>query len=230
MIDEFLKNISNKISLSKFLSLEEQEIVKKSKYFYYLLPTECERKRAIVSKDEIYDNNINISIIKITYNKKFGEIKHKDVLGSLIGLGIKRECIGDIILDNNIYVYVISEMESFILNNLYKVGNIVVNVSLALYDEIKDIKVSNYLEKQIIVSSYRLDTIISERCCYSREKAKKYITLKNVKVNGIVNTNPDYIVKINDLVSIHKFGRLIIKEEVKKTNKDKFVLKINITK
>ena len=64
----------------------------------------------------------------------------------------------------------------------------------------------------------------------SREKSKQYINLKNVKINGIVNTNPDYIVKIDDLISIHRFGRLIIKEELNKTKKDKYVLRVLKTK
>ena len=67
-------------------------------------------------------------------------------------------------------------------------------------------------------------------CCLSREKAKQYISLKNVKINGVINTNPDYIVKIDDLISIHRFGRIILKEEIKKTKKDKYVLSILKTK
>ena len=121
-------------------------------------------------------------------------------------------------------------MEEYIINNLSKISNVSVNVVKSSFDEIKDIDINTYIEDEIIVSSYRLDTIISDRCCLSREKAKQYITLKNVKINGVINTNPDYIVKIDDLISIHKFGRLIIKEEIKITKKNKFVLKIWKTK
>ena len=121
-------------------------------------------------------------------------------------------------------------MEYFIINNLIKIGKVSVDVSISNYDEIKNIDVNNYIEDTFIVSSYRLDTIISERCSLSREKAKQYIVLKNVKINGIVNVNPDYLVKIDDLISIHKFGRLIIKEEIKKTKKDKLILRLLKTK
>lgn len=235
-IDEFKKNInsSNKL-VSKFLSLEEQVQLKKinNKIFF---PSNTERKRVIINDESNsdYDNdyilNDYISIIKIEYNHKFGEINHRDVLGSLIGLGIRRECIGDIIVSSDIYVYIIKEMEFFIINNLIKIGKVSVDVSISNYDEIKNIDVNNYIEDTFIVSSYRLDTIISERCSLSREKAKQYIVLKNVKINGIVNVNPDYLVKIDDLISIHKFGRLIIKEEIKKTKKDKLILRVLKTK
>ena len=231
IIDEFLKNINeNKNNISKFLSEEEQVLLKKVKNKFFF-PEFCERKRVIIYNN-IDDFNINdyISVIKIDYNKKFGEITHRDVLGSLMGLGIKRECVGDIIVDDNIYVFVIKEMEKYVLNNLITIGKVSVNVNIISIDDIKNINFDKYIEDTIIVSSYRLDNIISERCAFSREKAKQYINLKNVKINGIVNVNPDYTVKIDDLISIHRFGRLIIKEEINKTKKDKYVLRVLKTK
>lgn len=231
-INDFLKNLDNKeIVVSKFLGLEEQVQLNKFKNKCFF-PKNCERKRVVISKTNVEDFVIfdYISIIKISYNKKFGEINHKDVLGAIIGLGIKRECIGDIILDDFIYVYVLKEMENFILNNLINIGRVNVNVSIADLNEVENINVNNYIEDTFIVSSYRLDVIISERCCLSREKAKQFIILKNVKINGVINVNPDYIVKFDDLISIHRFGRLIIKEEVKKTKKDKYILKVLRTK
>lgn len=229
-INELIKNINSKcLVVSKFLTLEEQAQLNKIKNKTFI-PSGTERKRVLFNNniDEIDYNNY-ISVLKITYNKKFGEINHRDVLGALIGLGIKRECIGDIIVSDNIYVYIIKEMEQFITDNLYQIGKVTVNSEICDINILNDINVCNYVEDTFIVSSYRLDTIVSERCALSREKAKQYIILKNVKVNGIINSNPDYIVKINDLISIHRYGRLIIKEEIKKTKKDKYVLKINKT-
>lgn len=229
-LDEFKKNInSNKKIILKFLSLEEQVQLNRIKD-KILFPNNCERKRVIINDIDDINNEDYISIIKIRYDKRFKEINHRDVLGSLIGLGIKRECIGDIIVSNDIFVYITKEMENFIINNLIKIGNVSVTIEKSSFEELSSIQVDNYVEDTFIVSSYRLDTIIGERCCLSRDKAKQYITLKNVKINGIINCNPDYIVKIDDLISIHRFGRLIIKEEVKKTKKDNYVLRVLKTK
>lgn len=226
MIDNIIKNISSYFTLTKFLTLEEQKIIEQKCRYYVFYPLESERKRAIVSKNEITNKDFQIEILKITYNKKFGNIAHKDVLGAILGLGIKRECIGDIIISDDIYVYVIKEMCSFIVNNLLTVGKVNVNVKLSSFDEIKDISINNYVEDEMLISSYRLDTIVSERTNLSREKAKQYVLLKNVKINGNININPDYIVKINDLISIHRYGRVIIKEEIRKTKKDKIIIKV----
>ena len=226
MIENILKNISSYSTLTKFLTLEEQKIIEHKCKYYYFFPEFAERKRALISTCDINKKDFQIDIIKIEYNKKFGDIKHKDVLGAILGLGIKRECIGDIIVSDDIYVYVIKEMTTFIINNLINIGKVNVNVTVSTFDEIKDIKVDNYVEDEILVSSYRLDTIVSEITSLSREKAKQYVLLKNVKINGNINTNPDYIVKFDDLISIHRFGRIIIKEEVRKTKKDKNIIKI----
>lgn len=235
-IEDFMKNIENncnKIIYSKFLSVEEQAQLKKTNNIIFF-PDDCERRRAIINNNQNNDKddliNNYISIIKITYNKKFGCLTHRDVLGALIGLGIKRECIGDILVDDDIYVYVVKEMQKYIMNNLSFVGRVSVMCDICDIDELKNINMENYIEKTIIVSSYRLDNIISEICCLSREKAKQYIILKNVKINGIINVNPDYNVKIDDLISIHRFGRVIVKEEINKTKKDKYVLKVLKTK
>lgn len=226
MVENIIKNISSYFTLTKFLTLEEQKIIEQKCKYYVFYPLESERKRAIVSKNEITNKDFQIEILKITYNKKFGNIAHKDVLGAILGLGIKRECIGDIIVSDDIYVYVIKEMSSFIVNNLITIGRVNVSVKLSSFDEIKDINIDNYVEDEMLISSYRLDTIVSERTNLSREKAKQYVILKNVKVNGNININPDYIVKINDLISIHRYGRIIIKEEIRKTKKDKIIIKV----
>lgn len=226
MIENIIKNISSYFTLTKFLTLEEQKIIEQKCRYYVFYPLESERKRAIVSQNEITNKDFQIEILKITYNKKFGNIAHKDVLGAILGLGIKRECIGDIIISDDIYVYVIKEMSSFIVNNLITVGKVNVNVQLSSFDEIKDINIDNYVEDEMLISSYRLDTIVSERTNLPREKAKQYVILKNVKVNGNININPDYIVKINDLISIHRYGRIIINEEIRKTKKDKIIIKV----
>ncbi len=226
MIENIIKNISNKTILSKFLTLEEQSVLQKERCSLVFFPTNCERKRALVSYSEIKQQDFQIAVLKITYNHKFGLIGHRDVLGSVLGLGIKRECIGDILIDENIFIFVVKEMSMYIIQNLIQIGNVNVNVALSSFDEIKDIKCDNYIEDEMLVSSYRLDTIISEHTNLSREKAKQYIQLKNVKINGVININPDYIVKYDDLISIHRYGRLIVKEEIRKTKKDKFVIKI----
>jgi RNA-binding protein YlmH len=218
MID-YLKNAKKKTILTKFLSMEEQKILENSKKNYLYSNEIHERKRAFISSNQIDGNDFNISVLKIEYNKNFYELTHPMVLGALTGLGITRECIGDIIISDDIYIIVIAEMEEFIIKNLTSIDKASVEVIKSNSEELENIEVNNYYEDNIIVSSMRLDVIVSTITNYSREKAKTYILQKNVKLNGIVKTNIDENIKVGDLLSIHRFGRTIIIDIVRKTKK-----------
>lgn len=227
---EYLQNALKRKLLTKFLSLEEQKILEASPFYYRYSDIGSERKRAYISKQPIDDDDFNIAVLKVNYNKKFYNLTHPMVLGAITGVGITRECVGDIIITDEIYVVIISEMVSYLINNLTKIDK--AHVSLELVDKniIRDIEVDNYITKNIIVSSMRLDVIVSTITNYSREKAKLYIIQKNVKVNGVINTSVDHLINIGDLISIHRFGRTIILDDVRKTKKDKHVLLIKKTK
>jgi len=228
-MNEYIQNAKNKLTLTKFLSLEEQKVLESSHLEYLYSNVGYERKRAFISIDAINANDFNIAVLKVSYNKKFYNLTHRMVLGALIGLGITRDCIGDIIVKDDIYVVVIREMVTFIINNLEFIDRAKVDVEIVSNETIKDIDVDNYIEDQIIVSSMRLDVIVSTITNLSREKSKTFIIQKNVKINGVVNTNIDEIIKIGDLLSIHRFGRTIIIDIVRKTKKDKIVLLIKKT-
>lgn len=229
MVTDYIINAKNKDLLTKFLSLEEQKQFKNKKVKFSNLG--YERKRAYLFHDQEFDDiDFKITVIKLSYNKKFYALTHSQILGALMSLGIVRDCIGDIYVNDEIYILVISEMAPFIINNLTKVSKAKVETMIVDNKILSEVIVDNYIETTIIVSSLRLDVIASSITNLSREKVKEYIALKNIKVNGVINTNIDYVLKPDDLISIHRFGRTIIKEVVKKTKKDKYVLLINKTK
>lgn len=228
--------LDRNIKITKFLDEEAQSLIQKKYKDVIFYPDFCERKRAITFNDvllfdqEINENTFQIGIVKISYNKKFSSIKHKDVLGAVLALGIKRDCVGDIIIDDDIYVFTTKEMCKYIITSLVSVGSTFVNVSQSSVMEARKYIKDTYFDDTIIISSYRLDVIIKDICAMSREKAKQYIVNKNVKINGVINTTPDYNVKINELISIHRFGRVQLVEELKSTKKDKHVIRVMRTR
>lgn len=225
-MDDFFINVG----LTKFLTPEQQRQLHNAGVEYHLSPLGEERKRAYIFNDYFYEVDYKIVILEITYNNNFYKLTHPMVLGALIGLGINRECIGDIYHGEKIHIMIIKEMEKYIISNLLKIDKASVNVRKVSNDDIIGLKLNNYISTNIIVSSLRLDTIISQITNFSRAKAKEYINLKNIKVNGIINTNINYIVKVDDLLSIHHFGRAILDVIARKTKKGKYVLLIRKTK
>lgn len=229
-MNEYLKNALKLKVLTKFLSLEEQKILESSVLNYRYSNIGNERKRAYISKDIIEDDDFNIAVLRVNYNKKFYQLTHPMILGSIMGKGITRECVGDIIIAEDTYIVLIDEMREYLINNLTKIDKAQVVLEAVAPQLLSDIEVDNYITKNIIVSSLRLDVIVSAITNLSREKAKLYIVQKNVKVNSVINTNIDDLINIGDLLLIHRFGRTIILHNIRKTKKDKHVLLIKKTK
>jgi len=227
-VNNIINNGKNKPYLSKFLSLQEQfELLKAQNEINIVFSntySDEERKRAFVyPKDLEITPDFKISFLKIK-SKKI--LRHQDILGSILALGLNRDVIGDIIVNEQI-VLCTSDIENFLINNLERIGH--EKVEVIKLDSLDIESGNNYFEKEIIVSSMRLDAIVARAAKLSREKAQEYIKQKLVKINGKIEINTDYNCKLDDIISITKFGRVIIKELLKTTKKDNLLLKIQTT-
>ncbi|HHV72691.1 MAG TPA: photosystem II S4 domain protein, partial [Clostridia bacterium] len=86
---------------------------------------QAERKRPVLIPDfyprELID--AKLKAIEVRGNFSFRPVSHRDFLGAVLGLGIKREKIGDIILtDNGCQIITTEEIGEFLLFHLKKVG------------------------------------------------------------------------------------------------------------
>lgn len=227
-INNIINNGRTKPYLSKFLTLQEQFDLEKAKNEINIVFSNSyideERKRAFVyPKDIDVTPDFKISYLKINSHSK---LRHQDILGSILALGLTRDVIGDILVDDQI-VLCTSEVENYLINNLERIGRETVEVEKL--EELNYEGNSNYLEREIIVSSLRLDVVVARATNLSRSKAQTLIQQRFVKINGKIESNFDYICFFDDIISITKFGRVIIKEVLKKTRKDKLLIKILTT-
>lgn len=153
------------------------------------------------------DINETLRFIQIEGNFKFKSISHKDYLGSLLSLGIKREKIGDIIIHENFcQVIVTFDICDFILINLEKVARN--NVKLKEISR-KEVVYSppNYKEINFTVSSSRIDCIISGLYNISRQESAKLISNEKVQVNYEKITSCSKEIKSESLISVRGKGR-----------------------
>lgn len=156
-------------------------------------------------------------------------IKHKDVLGSLIGLGIDRRKIGDILIGKEFtYFFVKIEIKDFILYNLEKISNY--NVKVCLKESTDVLPIKEYFYKDIVTSSLRLDTFLSQALNLSRSKINDIISKDLVKVNFTPENKVSYKLKESDVISVKKYGRIIFHKILKTTKKDKCLCQIKIPK
>ena len=156
---------------------------------------------------EYEDINDTLRFIQIEGNFKFKSISHKDYLGSLLSLGIKREKIGDILIHDNFCQVIVSEdICDFIVINLEKVSRNNVKVKEI---PVKDIARSELHFKEIsfTVSSLRIDSIISGVYNLSRNESVKLINNEKVQINYEKITSCSKEIKSGCLISVRGKGR-----------------------
>lgn len=198
---------------------------------FSLIGNEDSESKAILIYPE-YMDEVNpadyVSLVKI--DKKDYDIAHKDVLGSLLSLGIKREKLGDIIInDEAIYFYIRNEILDYVLLNLEKIKNY--GVELEVIDLATPIaREIDYEEKLITCASARLDLVLANVYNLSRSDAKNAIEAGLVKLNYKVTYKISETLEVGDMVSMRRRGRFIVGDYLGLSKKDKLKLIIKIIK
>ncbi len=180
----------------------------------------AERRRMVVYPDYYIVETIEPALAYLeVQTKSQTPLTHRDYLGSLMGLGLKREKIGDLLVsDNACQLVVVPELVEFIRIHLDRVGS-----QKALVQEIEgeQLNIPNLREKIIksTVASLRLDAITALGFSESRTRMAKEIKAEKVKVNWKVITNPDFSVNPGDIVSFRGHGRMVFQEQTGQSKK-----------
>ncbi|AFS78707.1 putative RNA-binding S4 domain-containing protein [Gottschalkia acidurici 9a] len=193
---------------------------------------DSERKSIIIFPEYMSKENIEnpIKAIKIEGNFKFTNLRHKDYLGAILGLGIKREKVGDInIYEDFAIILLHKELLDFVIYNLKNIGRENVTVRQISLGEIEKTK-EEFEDIQTTISSLRLDALISGVCNLSRSKSANQIAQGKVKVNWQPILNASYEIGEDDVISIRGFGRIKIISELGKSKKGKDKVTVRIYK
>lgn len=167
-----------------------------------------------------------LTAIKITKDK-FSTLGHRDYLGSLMGLGIKREMIGDIIVDDSgCYIICMKSISLYIMQNLEKIGRSTAKMTEVGLSEISN-ETANIEELFLSVSSLRLDNIIGSVFNLSRNSASEKIVGGIVYVNGEQKLKNDFRVEKGDKIVLRGKGKAVVYEIVGESRKGKIQLKIH---
>ena len=158
---------------------------------------------------------------------KDDELKHSAIMGSLFGLNITSEMFGDIVKWNgDFYVYLLSDISDLVVKELRTIGNI--SVSLVEVDSnlLSDFE-REYDSQELIVSSLRIDTVISRLIGCNRDRIQEKLKNKEIIVNDIVAKKASDALNIGDNFSIRKCGKFRFKEIIGRTKKDNFIIVID---
>lgn len=190
---------------------------------------EAERKRVLIYPDyyqpEIADYQVVIFTVK--YPAKFVSLEHRDILGSLMSLGIDRSKFGDIRLKGELVQFsVADELKDYLLANFTSIGKSKIRIEeLDSSDELIEMTES-WKEELHIISSLRLDTVVASLINCPRQKAVALIQSDKVKVNHVIRNGQSFELNELDSISIRGSGRFKVLSIEGRTKKDKIRLLI----
>lgn len=177
--------------------------------------------------EDCENDDFPISYIKIEpVAKKFADkLTHRDFLGSLMNLGIKRETLGDIIIkDNTGYLMCLDTVADFIANDLTRVKHTSVkcNAVSALPEGMQ----SEPQEQEEIVASLRIDVLTAAVYNLSRNAVKELFNQRKIFVNSALCENFSLIPKEGDVISVRGKGRFKYGETLGKTKKGRLIVQL----
>lgn len=223
---------NHQVTITPFLDPREQEIlstlIRREHEIDYLAEggtSTAERRRVKLGPAYLMDptERIPLAFLRITPSSK-KRLEHREILGSILGLGIRRDHVGDIYPGSQSSdVIVTEEVRSLIRFHLTKVSNEKVIVEEIKQEEIED-QTHDLQGKRVIVSSLRLDAILSEGFRISRSKTTKLIKSGKCKVDWKVIDKPSYPIQEGNLLSLRGYGRLRVQEFSGRTKKGKFII------
>ncbi|WNZ25251.1 photosystem II S4 domain protein [Leptolyngbya sp. NK1-12] len=185
---------------------------------------QAERQRLAISRAELPldQTQVEVAAMEIAGNFLFDPASHRDFLGAILGTGIVREKVGDIIVlgERGAQAIVVPDMVEFLTLNLKQVRSVPVKTQAIDWSELK-VREPKKKELTTVEASMRLDAVASAGFGMSRSKMADLINAGDVRVNWKEITQASYVLKPGDLVAIRGKGRLEI-GEVAVTKKDRY--------
>ncbi len=229
----------DKLEYTNFLNLNEQSkilsILNELKLSYELYPKNSDTTKKVIFFKPSYIENMEdtidgyISCIKIIPPPKYAmKVKHKDYMGSIYNLGIKREVIGDIFANEQCgYVFCLTSIVDYIQNNLTYVSSYEVKTEILSItsSEVKSLKTDTIL-KEYIAPSNRVDACLSTIYNLSRNEVKAKILKGDLYINDKNIFFQDTKLEIGDIVSFRGLGKFKFTGIIRTTKSDNLVIQI----
>lgn len=172
--------------------------LKKNEYFIYSPYPDCEKKILYKKKKP------NVLLYEI-HIKVF--VRHQDILGCMYSLNIASDLFGDVVIDEgHYYIFILPIVQNYFETNFLKVRNSSVTVEEVALSVLENYE-RKFIEEEYIVSSCRIDTILSSILHVSRGSISEYLKRKDILLNYEVLKNSSILLKEGDTFSIRGVGK-----------------------
>lgn len=186
---------------------------------------EAERRVLGIFPDYLLPKAEVFPVAPITFAYRQEDVlTHRDFLGALMGLGIERAVVGDILpSQGSCVLFLRQEMLDYVINSVCKIGNTGVRVSAGYTGALPAQR--NYQALSGVIASNRLDCITALLCKTSREKAVLAISAGLVLQNHREVLSPAAKIHPEDVISIRKKGKYIVDQLGPLTGKGRLSVK-----
>lgn len=176
-------------------------------------------KAAFACKEFRGEITYNIQAVAVEWDARYYQMSHRDVLGGLMALGIKRGVVGDILMiSGGCQLIADSSIAPFLLNELSRIGAANVKTKSIEMSELQ-LRPETVKEIRATVASLRLDSIAAAGFGVSRTHMSEEIESEKIKVNWKSSKNSAQSVKAGDIISFRGRGRIEVVEITGQTKK-----------
>lgn len=219
-IEKIIDSLYNK-GYTNFLTPKDLSLVKgklnKNEYKIYELYNES--NKVILYKKDKPDIKLYKIVSKVS-------LRHQDILGTIFSLGLKEDTFGDIIkYQDYFYIFLLPHLEDYFKYNITEIKNnkvklISVDISISNYFK------QEYISKEYIVTSLRLDNVVSTITNESRNQVLDKFKNKEIILNNDENIKPTRVLREQDTFSIRRYGKYKFNKVLKTTKKGGFIIEI----
>lgn len=166
------------------------------------------------------EENDNFPLEAVTfYFREKDKLTHRDFLGALMSLGLKRDQIGDIaVTSGGAVVFATKNAMPLISAEIEKVGKVGVRSEAGINIQLPQ---QEFEEISAVIASPRIDVLVAAACKISREKAAALIRSGGVILSGTELNSASKSVEEGESFSVKGYGKFIFSRLGCETKKGK---------
>ena len=210
------------VTASDFLDPYEQRLVQSILHHFpdvdaHFYPEGERERKIIVFTPPFVETSEEVVAIKFQPKE---EVSHRDVLGSIVSIGIERSKIGDIVIEDGVYVFAKREIANFIALTFTKIRHQPVKGELIPVDDVP-VPEEPWVKNTAVVQSMRIDGVVRAVTHFSRDDIRGKLAKGFIKVNFKSIKKAHEEIKPGDLLSVRGFGRIAVFDDIAVTKKGK---------
>ena len=225
-------------TFSDFLNMSEQNLLLRVKFQAGCSPFTltggyelAERRLAVFGSEELCgvmeEQPFSVVAVKARSEKFSDTLTHRDFLGALMSLGVKRETVGDIAVTENAgYVICLNQIAGFIAEELSRIKHTAVECEIS--EKLPQLVFSAPEEKSVNVPSERTDAVVSAVFKLSRSESLELFKKEKIFVNGKLTTDPGREPSEGEIISVRGYGRFKYNGALRTTKKDRLFVSVSV--